>query len=81
MVASLPVVMICTLWLMPASAGSIVATLAITIGASVLAATLLWLPWSRLPAPALLVFPGILVISLISTATIDQTLAAGYIGF
>jgi len=81
MVGSLPVVMICTLWFMPASAGSVAGTLAITIGASLLAATLLWLPWSRLPAGALLVFPGILALSLISTATVDQALAAGYIGF
>src|ERR1700733_1423008 len=68
LVVSLPLVVISTLWLLPFSGKAVDRSVAIELAASLLAFTLLCLPWPRLPAPALLVFPGILAVVLISTA-------------
>jgi diguanylate cyclase (GGDEF)-like protein len=81
LVACLPLVVLCTSWLLPSSGSSVIRTLSIEFGASVLAFSLLWLPWPRLPATLLLVFPGILAATLISTANLDRAMAASYVGF
>lgn len=81
LVACLPLVVLCTFWLLPSSGSIVVRTLLIELGASLLAFSLLFLPWPRLPAALLVVFPGILAATLISTATLDRTITASYIGF
>jgi len=81
LVCSLPLVVICTVWLLSPSYGALASTLAIDLGASLLALSLLWLPWSRLPALLLVVFPGIVAATLISTASLDRKVAASYAGF
>ena len=74
-----PLAVVCTFWLLaPRSRG---VTLAIDLGASILAVALLALPWTRLPAAALLVFPSIVGATLLATASLDRTLAASYVGF
>ncbi len=78
---SLPLVVVCTFWLLPSEGGSILATLGIELFATAIAMSLLWLPWARLPASLLMVFPGILALSLISTAHLQRDLAASYVGF
>jgi diguanylate cyclase (GGDEF)-like protein len=80
LVVSFPLVLICTFWLLPASDGSALATLLIALGASLLALVLLWLPWSRLPASALLAFPGVLGAGLLVAAYAERSVAASYIG-
>jgi diguanylate cyclase (GGDEF)-like protein len=80
LVGSLPIAVVCTFWLQR-STGPIAGTLAIEISASLLALVLVFLPWSRLPASLLLIFPGILAAALISTAHLDRSLAASYVGF
>jgi hypothetical protein len=72
LVVSLPIAMICTFWLQR-STGPIAGTLVIEIGATLLALALVFLPWSRLPASLLLIFPGILAATLISTAHLDRS--------
>jgi hypothetical protein len=81
LVACLPLVVLCTFWLLPFSSSVVIKTLSIEFGTSMLAFSLLWLPWPRLPAALLLVFPGILAATLISTANLDRTIAASYVGF
>jgi diguanylate cyclase (GGDEF)-like protein len=81
LVASLPVVVICTFSLLPPTHGSVAWSLVTELGASLLAIALLWLPWPRLPALLLMVFPGILAASLIATASLDRSLTASYVGF
>ena len=74
-----PLAVVCTFWLLaPWNLG---ATLAIDLGAGILAVALLALPWTRLPAAALLVFPSIVGATLLATASLDRTLAASYVGF
>ena len=72
---------ICTFWLLPPNHDAVAWTLAIAIGASLLALSLLWLPWHRLPTPLLLVFPGILAATLIATANLERSITASYVGF
>jgi diguanylate cyclase (GGDEF)-like protein len=79
LVGSLPIVVICTFWLQR-SGGSIAGTFALEIGATLLAVALTFLPWSRMPAPSLMMFPGILAATLISTAYLDRSMAASYVG-
>jgi diguanylate cyclase (GGDEF)-like protein len=81
LVTCLPLVVLCTFWLLPSSGSAVVRTLSIEFGASVLAFLLLWLPWPRLPVALLLVFPGILATALVFTANLDRTIAASYVGF
>src|SRR5471032_1714499 len=50
LVTSLPVVVLCTFWLLPAHDGAAIGTVAIELCASLLALCLLLLQWSRLPA-------------------------------
>ena len=56
-------------------------TLAIGIGAGLLALSLLWLPWYRMSASLLLVFPGILAAAIVATANLEGTITASYVGF
>jgi diguanylate cyclase (GGDEF)-like protein len=80
LVGALPIVVGCTFWL-TSSVGSIPSTLAIEFGATLLALTLLLLPWSRLPASLLLIFPGIVAATLVASAGVDRTVSASYVGF
>ena len=81
LVLLLPLAVICTFWLLPPNGGTVTWTLAIAIGASVLALALLWLPWHRMPAPLLLVFPGIVALTLVATVNLERTITASYVGF
>jgi diguanylate cyclase (GGDEF)-like protein len=81
LVGFLPLAVVSTYWLLAPRSSSLGATLAIDLGASILAVTLLSLPWTRLPAAALLVFPSIVGATLLATASLDRTLAASYVGF
>jgi diguanylate cyclase (GGDEF)-like protein len=81
LVCLFPLVVICTFWLLPHSNGTVAWTLSIGVVASLLALSLLWLPWHRLPAWLLLIFPGILATTLIGTANIERTITASYVGF
>jgi len=80
LVGSLPIVVCCTFWL-TSSVGSIPLTLAIEVGATLLALALLLLPWARLPVASLLIFPGIVAATLVGTASLDRTVSASYVGF
>jgi diguanylate cyclase (GGDEF)-like protein len=81
LVCLLPLVVISTSWVLPPNDGTVAWTLAIGVGASLLALSLLWLPWHRLPASLLLVFPAILAATLIATANLERTITASYVGF
>jgi diguanylate cyclase (GGDEF)-like protein len=81
LVCLLPLVVICTFWLLPPNNGTVVWTLAIGIGASLFALSLLHLPWHRLPPSLLLIFPAILGATLIATANLERTVTASYVGF
>jgi len=81
LVCLLPLVVICTFWLLPRNEGTVEWTLAIGLGASVFALSLLWLPWQRLPASLLLVYPAILAATLIATANLEKTITGSYVGF
>ena len=81
LVGLLPLVVACTFWLLPSNGGTVAWTMAIGIGASLLALLLLKLPWHRLPALLLLVFPGILAGTLIATANLERTITPSYVGF
>ena len=79
LVGFLPLAVVSTFWLLaPKNLG---ATLAIDVGASLLAVALLGLPWTRLPAAALLVYPSIVGTTLLATASLDRPLTASYVGF
>jgi diguanylate cyclase len=81
MVACLPLVVLCTFWLVPSRGNDVLVTLVIELVASAFAYSLVWLPWTRLPASLLMVFPGILALALISTAHFEQSMASSYVGF
>jgi diguanylate cyclase (GGDEF)-like protein len=81
LVGFLPLAVVSTFWLLAPRNSDLGATLAIDLGASILAVALLSLPWTRLPAAALLVFPSIVGATLLATASLDRTLAASYVGF
>jgi diguanylate cyclase (GGDEF)-like protein len=81
LVTSLPLVVLCTFWLLPAHDGAAIGTLAIELCASLLALCLLLLPWSRLPASSLLVFPAVLATGLLTAASVERAVTASYIGF
>jgi diguanylate cyclase (GGDEF)-like protein len=80
LVSFLPLTVVSTFWLLSRWDARLATTLGIDLGASVVAVALLWLPWSRLPPWALLVFPSILAATLVSTASFDQNFAASYAG-
>jgi hypothetical protein len=54
--------------------------LTIEIGAGLIALALLRLPWGRLPASLLLIYPGILAAVLIAAASLERPFTASYIG-
>src|SRR3984957_12248706 len=81
LVGFLPLAVVSTFWLLAPGNSGLGATLAIDVGASILAVALLGLPWARLPAAALMVFPSIVGATLLATASLDRTLAASYVGF
>src|ERR1700735_5141584 len=81
LVASLPVAMLSTFWLLSPVSRSILPTLGLELGASAIALGLLWLPWSRLPAQWLLVCPAILAVTLASSASLDRVVVSDYVGF
>jgi diguanylate cyclase (GGDEF)-like protein len=80
LVSFLPLAVLSTFWLLAPRASGLATTLAVALGASVLAVALLGLPWARLPAPALLVFPLIVAATLLVTASLDHAFASSYIG-
>ncbi len=80
LVGSLPLIVLCTFWLHPLT-GTIAGALAVEVGASLIALALVFLPWARLPASSLLVFPGILAGALIAAAGLDRSFTASYVGF
>jgi diguanylate cyclase (GGDEF)-like protein len=81
LVSFLPLAVVCTFWLLAPWDSGLATTLAIDLGASLFAVALLALPWTRLPASALLVFPLVLGATMLATASIDRTFTASYIGF
>jgi diguanylate cyclase (GGDEF)-like protein len=81
LVCLLPLVVVCTFWLLPPNHGTVAWTLAIGAGASLLSLSLLWLPWYRMSTTLLLVFPGILGATLIATANLERTITPSYVGF
>jgi diguanylate cyclase (GGDEF)-like protein len=81
LVSFLPLAVVCTFWLLAPWDSGLATTLAIDLGASLFAVALLALPWTRLPASALLVFPLVLAATMLATASIDRTFTASYIGF
>jgi diguanylate cyclase (GGDEF)-like protein len=81
LVGFLPLAVLCTFWLLAPWDGNLAATLAIDLGATLFAVALLALPWARLPAAALLIFPLTLGATMLATASIDRTFTASYIGF
>jgi diguanylate cyclase (GGDEF)-like protein len=80
LVGLLPLVTILTFWVSSPWTQGLASTLAIETGATVLAVLLLRLPWARLPALLLLLYPGILAGSLVAAASLERPLAASYIG-
>jgi diguanylate cyclase (GGDEF)-like protein len=81
LVSFLPLTVVSTFWLLAPWGHSLATTLTIDFGASLLAIALLGLPWARLPAAALLIFPLILAATMLATASFDRTFTASYIGF
>src|ERR1700722_20094706 len=80
LVGLLPLVTLLTFWVSSPWTQRLASTLAIELGASLLAVVFLRLPWARLPALLLLIYPGILVGSLVAAASLERPLAASYIG-
>ena len=74
-------VIVCTIWFLPVkdSARSIV--LALAAGAMVIALGLMRLPWERLPARALRVFPAVGLGSLTIGALLTHGIAESYAGY
>jgi diguanylate cyclase (GGDEF)-like protein len=81
LVGFLPLAVLCTFWLLAPWDSGLAATLAIDLGTTLFAVALLALPWARLPAAALLIFPLTLGATMLATASIDRTFTASYIGF
>lgn len=81
LVGSLPVAMLSTFWLLSPVSHSIFWALGLELAASATALGLLSLPWSRLSARWLLVFPAIVAVTLIGSASIDRAIASNYLGF
>jgi diguanylate cyclase (GGDEF)-like protein len=79
--AAWTLVIVCTIWFLPVKDSDRSVALALAGGSMVVVLGLLRLPWERLPARALLVFPLVELGSLTIAALLTDGISSSYTGF
>ena len=81
LVASFALMVVCTSWALDSDRKAIVPALLVAISALAIDGALLCLPWRRLRAPALLLFPLVLMAGAVALSLSTNGVASNYTGF